>query len=70
MSNSKLTKSFNFTLGCIVPFSGVTPTKKPLRKSKRMKNTPTGDEGGGMEKDREREKERERQTTTTTKAHP
>lgn len=46
---------------------GLPPQKKPLRKSKRTKNTPRGDGGGVVvEKDRARGSERERQTTTTT----
>lgn len=43
MSNSKLTKSFNFTLGCIVLFSRVTPTKKASEKIKKKRATEEGD---------------------------
>lgn len=62
MSNSKLTKSFNFTLGCIVPFSGVTPTKKAPEKIKKNEKHTKGRRRRGMEIDGERESESEGET--------
>lgn len=57
MSNSKLTKSFNFTLGCIVPFSGVTPTEKKEKASEKIKTSEKHTNGRwrrGMEIEKER----------------
>lgn len=50
------TKGFNFTLGCIVPFSGVTPTKKVSEKIKKNR-----EERRGMEKYREKNKDKQQQ---------
>lgn len=50
------TKGFNFTLGCIVPFSGVTPTKKASEKIKKNR-----EERRGIEKYRENKDKQQQQ---------